>query len=430
MGVAEWAEPNGACPGGAGQDQPGPLRQRHPLPEPPWGGDAAPRHRHPHRAREHRGGVQQPGARGDSARPRPLGHAPPPGHTPCFGHAPLGVSITLATLPLASPRCLFVATPLLDHTLLQISHAPRWPRPLVGHAPLLTLLPPLLLSASHLLSPSPLWGSPNIPPHILCPPPHSVPPPQSVAGVVESLKIITAGRSRRIAHYAFRLARSAGRRSVTAVHKANIMWVLGGVLGGSWGHKWTSCGSWGGPGRVLGAQSQRRGGQGGGGRGGGGGGGRGGPEGGGGGGGGGGVQPIIVWGAVRAHIVSLVGLCGVAPLQWGHMGGPWVCCAAGPPLGSVGQPMGWVRLWGAPRTRRCSLLPHRKLGDGLFLQCCQEVAAEYPEISFNSMIVDNTTMQVGPPPHSPPSDPPQTTPTAHSLPRLPPHTPQCSHSPH
>lgn len=81
---------------------------------------------------------------------------------------------------------------------------------------------------------------------------------ESVAGVVESLKIITAGRSRRIAHYAFRLARSAGRRSVTAVHKANIM----------------------------------------------------------------------------------------------------------------------------------------KLGDGLFLQCCQEVAAEYPEISFNSMIVDNTTMQL------------------------------------
>uniref|UniRef100_A0A8C2T495 Isopropylmalate dehydrogenase-like domain-containing protein n=1 Tax=Coturnix japonica TaxID=93934 RepID=A0A8C2T495_COTJA len=83
---------------------------------------------------------------------------------------------------------------------------------------------------------------------------------ESVSGVVESLKIITAGRSRRIAHYAFRLARSAGRRRVTAVHKANIM----------------------------------------------------------------------------------------------------------------------------------------KLGDGLFLQCCQEVAAEYPEISFNSMIVDNTTMQVGP----------------------------------
>ncbi|OXB52515.1 UNVERIFIED_CONTAM: hypothetical protein H355_014191, partial [Colinus virginianus] len=34
-----------------------------------------------------------------------------------------------------------------------------------------------------------------------------------------------------------------------------------------------------------------------------------------------------------------------------------------------------------------------KLGDGLFLQCCREVAAEYPEISFSSIIVDNATMQ-------------------------------------
>lgn len=38
--------------------------------------------------------------------------------------------------------------------------------------------------------------------------------------------------------------------------------------------------------------------------------------------------------------------------------------------------------------------PHRKLGDGLFLQCCKEVAAGYPDIQFDSMIVDNTTMQV------------------------------------
>ncbi|TRZ08133.1 hypothetical protein HGM15179_018973, partial [Zosterops borbonicus] len=36
----------------------------------------------------------------------------------------------------------------------------------------------------------------------------------------------------------------------------------------------------------------------------------------------------------------------------------------------------------------------RKLGDGLFLQCCREVAAEYPEITFQNMIVDNTTMQL------------------------------------
>lgn len=37
---------------------------------------------------------------------------------------------------------------------------------------------------------------------------------------------------------------------------------------------------------------------------------------------------------------------------------------------------------------------YRKLGDGLFLQCCKEVAAGYPDITFDNMIVDNTTMQV------------------------------------
>ncbi|XP_058875920.1 isocitrate dehydrogenase [NAD] subunit gamma, mitochondrial isoform X1 [Acipenser ruthenus] len=35
-----------------------------------------------------------------------------------------------------------------------------------------------------------------------------------------------------------------------------------------------------------------------------------------------------------------------------------------------------------------------KLGDGLFLQCCKEVASGYPDIVFDSMIVDNTTMQL------------------------------------
>lgn len=48
---------------------------------------------------------------------------------------------------------------------------------------------------------------------------------QSVSGVVESLKIITRNNSLRIADYAFKLAREKGRRRVTAVHKANIMWV-------------------------------------------------------------------------------------------------------------------------------------------------------------------------------------------------------------
>ena len=35
-----------------------------------------------------------------------------------------------------------------------------------------------------------------------------------------------------------------------------------------------------------------------------------------------------------------------------------------------------------------------KLGDGLFLQCCKDVAALYPNIEFDQMIVDNTTMQL------------------------------------
>ncbi|XP_057605101.1 isocitrate dehydrogenase [NAD] subunit gamma, mitochondrial-like [Hippopotamus amphibius kiboko] len=35
-----------------------------------------------------------------------------------------------------------------------------------------------------------------------------------------------------------------------------------------------------------------------------------------------------------------------------------------------------------------------KLGDGLFLQCCREVASRYPELTFEAMVVDNTTMQL------------------------------------
>ncbi|HEV8395229.1 MAG TPA: isocitrate/isopropylmalate dehydrogenase family protein [Vicinamibacterales bacterium] len=44
-----------------------------------------------------------------------------------------------------------------------------------------------------------------------------------VPGVVESLKIITAEASTRIARFAFEHARRHGRRRVTAIHKANIM---------------------------------------------------------------------------------------------------------------------------------------------------------------------------------------------------------------
>ena len=101
---------------------------------------------------------------------------------------------------------------------------------------------------------------------------------------------------------------------------------------------------------------------------------------------------------------------------WGSLWG------YGAPYGVVGLPMGlwgslwgrgalygvmvlpiqlWGSLWGcgSPHRRRSLFSPHRKLGDGLFLQCCKEVAAQYPEITFNSMIVDNTTMQVGPQTH-------------------------------
>jgi isocitrate dehydrogenase (NAD+) len=44
-----------------------------------------------------------------------------------------------------------------------------------------------------------------------------------VPGVVESLKIITASASRRIAAFTFEYVRRHGRSRVTAVHKANIM---------------------------------------------------------------------------------------------------------------------------------------------------------------------------------------------------------------
>ena len=36
----------------------------------------------------------------------------------------------------------------------------------------------------------------------------------------------------------------------------------------------------------------------------------------------------------------------------------------------------------------------RKLGDGLFLESCREMAALYPNIQLDTMIVDNTCMQL------------------------------------
>jgi isocitrate dehydrogenase (NAD+) len=51
-----------------------------------------------------------------------------------------------------------------------------------------------------------------------------------VPGVVESLKIITAKASTRIARFAFEYARKHGRKRVTAVHKANIMKLSDGLF--------------------------------------------------------------------------------------------------------------------------------------------------------------------------------------------------------
>ncbi len=51
-----------------------------------------------------------------------------------------------------------------------------------------------------------------------------------VPGVVESLKIITERASTRIARFAFEYARTNGRQSVAAVHKANIMKLSDGLF--------------------------------------------------------------------------------------------------------------------------------------------------------------------------------------------------------
>jgi isocitrate dehydrogenase (NAD+) len=51
-----------------------------------------------------------------------------------------------------------------------------------------------------------------------------------VPGVVESLKIITATSSTRVAKFAYEYARRHGRRRITAVHKANIMKMSDGLF--------------------------------------------------------------------------------------------------------------------------------------------------------------------------------------------------------
>lgn len=47
--------------------------------------------------------------------------------------------------------------------------------------------------------------------------------------MVESLKIITSEKSTKIAKYAFDFAKRHGRKKVTAIHKANIMYVVADI---------------------------------------------------------------------------------------------------------------------------------------------------------------------------------------------------------
>ncbi|MGH7934487.1 MAG: isocitrate/isopropylmalate family dehydrogenase, partial [Candidatus Binataceae bacterium] len=53
---------------------------------------------------------------------------------------------------------------------------------------------------------------------------------QVAPGVVESVKIITARASTRIARFAFAYARNNRRKSITAIHKANIMKLSDGLF--------------------------------------------------------------------------------------------------------------------------------------------------------------------------------------------------------
>jgi isocitrate dehydrogenase (NAD+) len=51
-----------------------------------------------------------------------------------------------------------------------------------------------------------------------------------VPGVVQSIKVVTAAASRRFFRFAFEWARAAGRKTVTCVHKANILKLADGLF--------------------------------------------------------------------------------------------------------------------------------------------------------------------------------------------------------
>jgi isocitrate dehydrogenase (NAD+) len=54
----------------------------------------------------------------------------------------------------------------------------------------------------------------------------------------------------------------------------------------------------------------------------------------------------------------------------------------------------WARREGRKKVTAIHKANIMKLSDGLFLTCCRQVAAEYPEIEYREMIVDNACMQL------------------------------------
>ncbi|XP_044740887.1 isocitrate dehydrogenase [NAD] subunit gamma, mitochondrial [Chrysoperla carnea] len=53
---------------------------------------------------------------------------------------------------------------------------------------------------------------------------------ESAHGIVESMKVVTASNSERVARYAFDYARKNGRKTITTIHKANIMKLSDGLF--------------------------------------------------------------------------------------------------------------------------------------------------------------------------------------------------------
>ncbi len=55
---------------------------------------------------------------------------------------------------------------------------------------------------------------------------------------------------------------------------------------------------------------------------------------------------------------------------------------------------GWARRNGRHKVTAVHKANIMKLGDGLFLSCCREVAKDFPDLTYKELIVDNTAMQM------------------------------------